>query len=102
MINKSKVYLRKRNRDNIYIHTHTHTHIERCNIDVHRTKYTECAERKYSESSAWGQVLALIWGVGLPRFPELTASDPDFNMQSLTKAFRFDDGKGRGGSCSSE
>ena len=60
--------------------------------------------RKYSESSAWGQISCSGLGgwVGLPRFPELTASDPDFNMQSLTKAFRFDDGKGRGGSCSSE
>ena len=86
----------------IYIYTHTHIYIERCNIDVHRTKYTECTERKYSESSAWGQVSCSRLGGRTPRFPELTASDPDVNMQSLTKAFRFDDGKGRGGSCSSE
>lgn len=61
-------------------------------------------KKVFKELSMGADILLWLGGgwVGLPRFPELTASDPDFNMQSLTKAFRFDDGKGKGGSCSSE
>lgn len=47
----------------------------------------------------------LLWfGGRTPQIPRLTTSDPHFNkeVRYLMKAFRFDDGKGRGGSCSSE
>lgn len=60
--------------------------------------------KKVFRELSMGAEILLWFGGRTPQIPRLTASDPGFNMEVryLTKAFRFDDGKGRGGSCSSE
>lgn len=59
-------------------------------------------KKEFRELSMGAGILLLVWEVGLPGSQNLQPGDPDVNMQSLTKAFRFDVmGKG-GGSCSSE
>lgn len=55
----------------IYMCVYIERYVYRC-IDVYRTKYTECTERKCSEILAWGQIPCSGFGVGLPRFPNLT------------------------------
>lgn len=50
-------------------------------IDVHKTRYTECTERKCSETLAWGQISCSGFEIGLPRFPNLTTSNHSFNMK---------------------
>lgn len=47
----------------------------------------------------------LLWFEGrTPQIPRLTTSDPGFNMdvRDVMKAFGFDEGRGRGVSCSLE